>query len=108
MVGYKVRMVELLDIQVRILLFLLIFNVLFSIMKSELSSSARSKKAMLHEKKANDLVKSMLFLVVSKSQFSQLSPRLCETNNWILFKDLFVPVWLRTIKSGSFLKTFLN
>lgn len=63
---------------------------------------------MLCEKNTTDLVKTMLFPVVSKSQFSQLSPRLCETNNWILFKDLFVPVWLRIIKSGSFLKTFLT
>lgn len=63
---------------------------------------------MLHEKNTNDLVKNMLFLVVSKSQFSQLNPCLCETNNWILFKDLFVPVWLQIIKSGSFLKTFLT
>lgn len=60
------------------------------------------------KKNTNDLVKSMLFLVMPKSQFSQLSPRLHETNNWILFKDLFVPLWLWIIKSGSFLKSFLT
>lgn len=73
-----------------------------------LSSNEMSEKAMLHEKNTNDIVKSMLFLVVSKSQFSQLSPRFCETNNWILLKDLFVPVWLWIIRSGSFLKSFLT
>lgn len=68
-----------------------------------------SEKATLHGKKnTKDLVKSLLFLAVSKSQFSQLSPRLCETNSWILFKVLFVPLWLGLIRSGSFLKSFLT
>lgn len=98
-------MIELLHVWVRVLLCLLTFNVLFSVIV--LSSSAVSEKAVLHEKNTND-IEYAISRDVPKSQFSQLNLQLCETNRWILFKDLFVPKWLWITRSRSFLKCFLT